>query len=173
MSYTENTENEDALNDLNNIRDFLKERGLFDDPCKERSKYTIGDIVEDFAYLVDKSIRARENHSIQTKKNKIFRNTKEYNHLQWDKREEEMQTDEFKAKYKCIIPHRVTFSIWRDSDEDSYLETESFPYEDHKGRDVELEVLNNEYLTDNCWNSLWEIATKLTIDDLEESDISL
>tara|TARA_R110002051_G_scaffold324599_1_gene422627 strand:- start:322 stop:846 length:525 start_codon:yes stop_codon:yes gene_type:complete len=174
MSYTEN---EDALNDLNNIRGFLKERGLIDEPCKEGSKYTIGDIVEDFAYLVDKAVKARVDRQIQTKKNKVYRNTKEHLNKQYDDIEKEMRTDEFKAKYKCILPERVTFSVWWDSfeDEDSLLYADSWPYEKKGVRgSVEFEHVDEEWVHRNWHNkNLYELSQKLTVDDLVPSDIIL
>ena len=170
------TENDDALNDLNNIRYFLKARGLFDEPCKEGSKHTIGDIVEDFAYLIDKAVRARVDRSIQTKKNKIFRNTKEHLNKQYDDIEKEIRTDEFKAKYKCILPERVTFSLWWDIEEEEggCIFEDSLPYEKKgPGGSVEFEHNHEDWVHTNWHKTLYELSQELTIDDLEPSDIIL
>ena len=89
-------------------------------------------------------------------------------------REKEMRTDEFKSKYNCILPYRVTFIAWREvKDPDGIYDSEHFPYEDHKGRFVELEVEHPDWVGDNWDTPLIELAKKLTIDDLEESDITL
>tara|TARA_Y100001973_G_C5207720_1_gene342854 strand:+ start:406 stop:957 length:552 start_codon:yes stop_codon:yes gene_type:complete len=170
------TESLDALNDLNNIRDFLKNRNLLDEPCKKGSKYTIGDIVEDFAYLVDKSIRAKVDQSITTKKNKAYRNTKDYLRAKYDERDEEIRTKEFKSKYTCITPYRVTFAIWREEvfDEgDGWIYNESYPYETDAGGYVEFEHRFADCYNDPCWQPFWDYAKTLTIDDLEQSDIHL
>ena len=169
------TENDDALNDLTNIRDFLKERGLIDEPCKEGSKYTIGDILEDFAYLIDKSVRARVDRSIQTKKNKIFRNTKEHLSKQYDDIEKEIRTDEFKAKYKCILPERVTFSLWWDieEEEDGCIFEDSLPYEKKGIGSVEFEHNFEDWVHSNWHKTIYDLSQKLTIDDLVPSDIIL
>ena len=170
------TENDNALNDLNNIRDFLKERGLIDEPCKKGSKHTIGDIVEDFAYLIDKAVRARVDRSIQTKKNKIFRDTKDHFRKQYNDIEKEIRTDEVKAKFKCILPERVTFSLWWDEveEEDGCIYEESHPYEiPNQYGSVEFEHTHPDWVGNNWHKPLYELAQKLTLDDLEPSDIIL
>ena len=86
-------------------------------------------------------------------------------------REKEMRTEEFKSKYNCILPYRVTFIAWReDKDPDGIYESEHRPYEDHKGRFVEQEVPDMDWVGDNWDTPLIELAKGLTVDDLEESD---
>tara|TARA_R100001244_G_scaffold93297_5_gene70248 strand:- start:106 stop:423 length:318 start_codon:yes stop_codon:yes gene_type:complete len=88
-----------------------------------------------------------------------------------DEREKEMRTEEFKSKYNCILPYRVTFIAWREvKDPDGIYESEHEPYEDDKGRFVELEVDHPDWVGDNWHTPLYELAKQLTFDDLVESD---
>ena len=154
---------EDALNDLNNIRQFLKERDLFDVPCKEGSRYSIGVIVNDFACHVE-GLFGKGELQLQAEDDRLHR----------EQREKEMRTAEFQSKYTQILPYRVTFVAWReDKDPDGIYESEHEPYEDHKGRFVELEVPHIDWVQDNWDTPLYELAESLTIDDLEESEVNL
>ena len=162
-------DNEQALKDLENIKEFLKERGLYDEPCKEKSKYTIGDIVDDFAYLVDKSIRAREDQTIITKHNKEHLSSSAYSYKQYKEREKYIKSDKFKAKYTSIIPHKTTFSVWEEfkEEEDGWIYEDTWPYE-HNGCVVELEHVHPDWVNGNWDIPLIDMCKKLSIDDLVE-----
>ena len=164
-------DNEQARKDLENIKGFLKERGLYDEPCKEKSKYTIGDIVDDFAYLVDKSIRAREDQTIITKHNKEQLSSDAYSYKQYKEREKYMESDEFKSKYTSIIPYKTTFSVWEEieEEEDGWIYEDSWPYE-YNNCIVELEHVHPDWVNSNWHLPLIDLCKKLSIDDLVEAE---
>ena len=164
-------DNEQALKDLENIKEFLKERGLYDEPCKKKSKYTIGDIVDDFAYLVDKSIRAREDQTIITKHNKKHLSSNTYAYEKYKEREKYMESDEFKAKYTSIIPYKTTFSVWEEikEEEDGWIYEDAWPYE-HNSCIVELEHVHPDWVNSNWHIPLIDMCKELSIDDLVEVD---
>ena len=90
-----------------------------------------------------------------------------------DEREKEMRTEEFKSKYTKILPYRVTFIAWREVDDpEEMFEIDYESYDDHKGRFVELEVPHTDWVGDNWDTPLIELAKKLTIDDLVESEFT-
>tara|TARA_R100000742_G_C4203096_1_gene31628 strand:- start:64 stop:564 length:501 start_codon:yes stop_codon:yes gene_type:complete len=164
-------DNEQARKDLENIKEFLKERGLYDEPCKKKSKYTIGDIVDDFAYLVDKSIRSREDQTIITKHNKEHLSSSAYSYKQYKEREKYMESDEFKAKYTSIIPYKTTFSVWEEieEEEDGWIYEDSWPYE-YNNCIVELEHIHPDWVNSNWHIPLIDLCEKLSIDDLVEAE---
>ena len=144
---------EDALNDLNNIRKFLKKRDLFDVPCVEGSQESVGDILEKMA-------------------SELF--THQYNcEKKWEKvedcreREKEMQTDAFKSEYNIISPHRMIFTVWRDSTAEGMEQTWE-PYE-RGGRWIQLEHPHDDWVQDNWDTPIYDLAKKLTTDELRES----
>lgn len=141
-----------ALNNLNNIRQFLKERGLFDEPCEEGSQNSIGDAVEKLTCHVDV---LHKEEALKCEKHSLY----------WE-REKEMQTDAFKSDYNIIHPHRMIFTVWCDSTVEGMEQTWE-PYE-RGGRWVQLEHPHDDWVQDNWDTPISDLAKKLTLDDLVE-----
>ena len=86
-------------------------------------------------------------------------------------RNAEIDTKEFREKYKFILPAKILFTAWRDATVEGYEEDwEMYERSGSKGWPVFLEHHHDDWVQDNWDKSIYELSKNIKTEDLQEVD---